>query len=89
MEQCWICGKKKGQPPDRCPGHYELLESSSASPACSVTGSPWQRVNRVMDVAEKLDWLVKMKMEAPGCTREEAEAWAEARLAEAGIDIHS
>jgi len=50
--------------------------------------SPWQRVNRVMAVAEKLDWLVKMKMEAPGCTREEAEAWAEARLAEAGIDIH-
>ena len=19
---CWICGKEKGQPPERCPGHY-------------------------------------------------------------------
>ena len=21
---CFICGKQKGQPPDRCPGHYEM-----------------------------------------------------------------
>jgi len=21
--KCWICGKEKGQPPERCPGHYE------------------------------------------------------------------
>jgi hypothetical protein len=21
---CWICGKPKGQPPERCPGHYDL-----------------------------------------------------------------
>lgn len=29
IEQCWICGKEKGQPPERCPGHYDLtLESS-------------------------------------------------------------
>jgi hypothetical protein len=21
-ETCWICGKPKGQPPERCPGHY-------------------------------------------------------------------
>ena len=23
---CWICGKPKGQPPERCPGHYEIPE---------------------------------------------------------------
>jgi hypothetical protein len=23
VPKCWICGKLKGQPPDRCPGHYE------------------------------------------------------------------
>ena len=23
VPKCWICGKRKGQPPDRCPGHYE------------------------------------------------------------------
>lgn len=23
LENCWICGKPKGQPPDRCNGHYE------------------------------------------------------------------
>jgi len=22
-EVCWICHKPKGQPPDRCPGHYD------------------------------------------------------------------
>jgi hypothetical protein len=27
---CWICGKSKGQPPERCPGHYE--GTSSAAP---------------------------------------------------------
>ncbi len=21
---CWVCGKPKGQPPDRCPGHYSF-----------------------------------------------------------------
>lgn len=21
-EACWICGKQKGQPPERCNGHY-------------------------------------------------------------------
>lgn len=21
-ERCFICGKEKGQPPERCPGHY-------------------------------------------------------------------
>jgi hypothetical protein len=26
---CHICGKLKGQPPDRCPGHYEGTESMS------------------------------------------------------------
>lgn len=25
-ERCWICGKPKGQPPERCPGHYEGLK---------------------------------------------------------------
>jgi hypothetical protein len=24
-ETCWICGKAKGQPPGRCPGHYAPL----------------------------------------------------------------
>ena len=23
-ERCWICHKPKGQPPDRCPGHYDM-----------------------------------------------------------------
>jgi len=23
IETCWICGKEKGQPPERCNGHYE------------------------------------------------------------------
>lgn len=25
-EACWICGKPKGQPPERCPGHYAYPE---------------------------------------------------------------
>lgn len=23
-EVCWLCHKLKGQPPDRCPGHYDM-----------------------------------------------------------------
>lgn len=26
---CWICGKLKGQPPERCPGHYEGTSSAA------------------------------------------------------------
>lgn len=32
-EKCWICGKPKGQPPERCPGHYELLGVTSVGEA--------------------------------------------------------
>ena len=30
MEICWICKKLKGQPPERCNGHYQPLDSLSA-----------------------------------------------------------
>ena len=23
--KCWLCGKLKGQPPERCPGHYQTV----------------------------------------------------------------
>jgi hypothetical protein len=25
MNKCWICGKEKGQPPERCNGHYQKI----------------------------------------------------------------
>lgn len=28
---CHICGKAKGQPPNRCPGHYDFPHSSTAA----------------------------------------------------------
>lgn len=34
IEKCWICGKEKGQPPERCNGHYD--DPSSALPTCST-----------------------------------------------------
>ncbi len=34
---CWICGKEKGQPPGRCPGHYEV--SQPGGPSKSSRGS--------------------------------------------------
>ena len=30
-ESCWICKKEKGQPPERCNGHYDsVLEAERA-----------------------------------------------------------
>jgi hypothetical protein len=26
-ETCWICKKEKGQPPERCPGHYDMPQA--------------------------------------------------------------
>ncbi len=40
-ETCFICRKEKGQPPDRCPGHYDM--PSSAPPADSIPIFPWQQ----------------------------------------------
>ena len=30
VETCWICGKEKGQPPERCSGHYTPYSTRSA-----------------------------------------------------------
>lgn len=29
---CWICGKERGQPPARCPGHYEFPAPPQEAP---------------------------------------------------------
>lgn len=60
----------------------------SAGNSGSVPESPWERSNRIFDAADKLDWLRKMKQES-GCTREEAQAWAEAKMAEAEVECPS
>lgn len=31
-ERCWICAKEKGQPPERCNGHYSMSEPSTRTP---------------------------------------------------------
>lgn len=59
-EQCWICGKQKGQPPDRCPGHYEMEGSGhecaatlkQPDPIHNAGESMWQLVIRDMEARE-------------------------------------
>ncbi len=40
-EPCWICGKLKGQPPNRCPGHYDMQQTKLDKRIRALT--PWQQ----------------------------------------------
>ena len=46
-EECWICGKGKGQPPQRCPGHYQVATAPySETEAARLeprAGDRWER----------------------------------------------
>ena len=42
---CFICGKEKGQPPDRCPGHYELTAERQRELEARVTAIEVQNIH--------------------------------------------
>lgn len=56
---CWICGKPKGQPPERCPGHYAMPSPNRGRETCWCYDAPkpcsyhegWQDALDALDAA--------------------------------------
>ncbi len=89
-EACWICGKLKGQPPERCNGHYDMPNDTvTRELAEKMTRSPYapstQRLARAH--LESLDQL-----EVSAANMRTVQAYAESlesQLAEASETLKS
>lgn len=59
-----------------CPICARVTEEILGSELAPARGSAWQQVNAIFAEADKIEELVKLRMERPGETRETAHQWA-------------